>query len=192
MGMASGRPARRSAAVVLSLLAGAWLLTGCGGDTEPSGAAAAPAAASSSSSAGAGAAEGVAERLCQGVDSGVAESVVGPGVAGEASEDSTAWECRWAGKHIPVGPNGAVAQPVVEVRLYRLPLSITEGTAAPTQITVAGRAATMSRGGPRLCQVTVVGTERTLTVSMSTPVDQQDTCPRARAAAERLVPQVLR
>jgi hypothetical protein len=173
--------------LMVGLLIGGPLLAGCQ-DAPTSGAASEKSRASASSSSSDG---DVAEQLCEAVDPRVVRSVVGKasksGAAGKSSDDSWAWQCRWEGEYISVGPKGAVDQPFVEVKLYRQPLSITEGTAPPTAITVAGRSATMTRAGARLCEVVVPGDQRTLTVSMSTPVDRRDSCPRAKSVAQGLV-----
>ena len=90
--------------------------------------------------------------LCENVDVDVVRSLVGvrdvPDPATTAVDTGSGWTCTWLGDYRSTGPNGQVAQPKVDVVLYRAPLEITEGGEAPT--TVAGRAGTIRKvPGPR-------------------------------------------
>jgi hypothetical protein len=135
----------------------------------------------------------LSQQLCRQVDTALVRRVVGAKHAtGQPTEDSWGWSCRWDGDYLPVGPNGQVLSSVLEIRLYREPAVVTNGTGAPTPVTIGGRPGTTARPGPRTCTIAVRGSERTLTVTVTAPADRHDECAPARAAAEHLVTLVLR
>jgi hypothetical protein len=129
--------------------------------------------------------------LCENVDVDVVRSIVGvrdvSDPATTAVDTGSGWTCTWLGDYRSTGPNGQVAQPKVDVILYRAPLEITEGGEAPT--TVAGRDGTI-RKVPGRCVIRVTGTETTLVVDTETA--DPDPCPRTRTIAEPLVKRFVR
>jgi hypothetical protein len=130
--------------------------------------------------------------LCESVDVEVVRSVVGvrdvPDPATTAVDTGSGWTCTWFGDYRSTGPNGQVAQPKVDVILYRAPLEITEGGEVPT--TVAGRAGTINKL-PGRCVIRVTGTERTLVVDAATVDPDRGPCPQTRTIAEPLVKQFI-
>jgi hypothetical protein len=130
--------------------------------------------------------------LCDSVDVEVVRSVVGvrdvPDPATTAVDTGSGWTCTWFGDYRSTGPNGQVAQPKVDVILYRAPLEITEGGEVPT--TVAGQAGTINRL-PGRCVIRVTGTERTLVVDTATADPDRGPCPQTETIAEPLVKQFI-
>ena len=131
--------------------------------------------------------------LCENVDVEVVRSVVGvrdvPDPATTAVDTGSGWTCTWLGDYRSTGPNGQVAQPKVDVTLYRAPLEITEGGEVPT--TIAGRPGTI-RQLPSRCVIRVTGTERTLVVDTETADPDRNPCPQTKTIAEPAVKRFIR